>query len=359
MKGSMLLHYILCLIGVLLISLTLILVAFAFITPITVAGGIYLLGSFLLAIGLILAPWQPKAHLTLTLSGLIIILVVAGVRVSQTRNGISSLKVIELPSERETRFINALIDEQDTLLFGEKMLRLIGGVSPREHESLTPAVADAYREAELVYSDFPSPVLSTYLGLQKPSAFDAVVIEPAIASPEPTGIIFLHGFTGNVSIQCWQVAQAVEKIGAVTVCPSTGWQGYWWQPDGEATVRATFRYLRERGIERIYLGGFSNGGNGVGSLMPALESEQVIAGLFFIDGFRNAAGIRETGLPVLVIEGIQDERIPFGYARQFVAELGEQVTYVELDADHFLIMKQPKAVQDVLSAWLVEREYDN
>ena len=62
---------------------------------------------------------------------------------------------------------------------------------------------------------------------------------------------------------------------------------------------------------------------------------------------------------MLVIEGIQDERIPLEYARQFIAEAGEQVTYVELDTDHFLIMKQPRAVQDELNAWLVERELGN
>jgi len=355
----MLFRYVLCLLGVLLILPTLVLIAFAFVTPVTVSGSFYLLASFLLAVGLILAPWWRKVQLVLTLGGLIVILAVAGIRLSNIRNETSMFKVIALPSGNNTRWINALIDEQDALLFGEKMLHLIGGVSMREHENLTPAVTSAYQEARMVYGNFPSPVLSTYLGLQRPSAFDAVVIEPAITQPASTGVIFLHGFTGNVSIQCWQIAKAVGKIGAVTVCPSTGWQGYWWQPKGEAILRATFHYLRERGIERIYLGGFSNGGNGVGSLMPALASEQDIAGLFFIDGFRNAGGVRETGLPVLVIEGIQDERIPVGYTRQFVADVGEQFTYVELDADHFLIMKQPQAVQDALSAWLAKRESGN
>jgi len=354
-----LLRYLLRFAGILLVALVLGLSVLALDTPISSSGGYYLLGISLLAVGLTLAPWRPKAHFILTLSGLIIILTVAGVRVGQTRNVVSKLKVVELPSERETRLINALIDEQDTLLFGEKILRLIGGVSRREHEGLTSAVTAAYREAEMVYGNFPSPVLSTYLGLQKPSAFDAVVIEPAVSQPVTAGVIFLHGFTGNVSIQCWQIARAVVSIGAVTVCPSTGWQGYWWQPEGEATVQATFRYLRERGIERIYLGGFSNGGNGVGSLMPELASEQKIAGLFFIDGLRNAAGVRETGLPVLVIQGIQDERIPVEYARQFVAEVGEQLTYIEFGADHFLIMKQPQAVQDALNTWLEQQELEH
>ena len=352
----MLLRYILCLVGFLLALPVLALIALAFVTPMTTSGGLYLLGSSLLAAGLILAPWQPKAHLVLTLGGVIVILVVASIQVNQTRNATSRLKVIELPSERETRLVNTLIDEQDTLLFGEGMLRLIGGVSPREHEGLTPAVRDAYCQARDAFGNFPSPFLSTYLGLQKSSVFDAVVIEPGGSQPVTTGAIFLHGFTGNVTIQCWQIARAVEQIGAVTVCPSTGWQGYWWQPEGEAIVRETFRYLRKRGIERVYLGGFSNGGNGVGSLMPVLAAEQEIAGLFFIDGFRNAEKVRKTGLPVLVIEGINDERIPVEYARQFANEIGEQVTYVEVEGDHFLIMKQSQFVQEALVSWLVDQE---
>jgi len=355
-KNPLLLRYTLCLVGILLALSVLVLVALALTTPVTVSGGLYLLGSSMIALGLILTPWQPRAHLVLTLGGLILVLAVAGFRVSQAYNEGSRLKVIMLPSGRETRIINILIDEQDTLLFGEKTLRLIGGVSPREHEGLAPAVTAAYREAGAEQGIFSSPIVSTYLGLQKPSAFDAAVIEPAVASQSPVGVIFLHGFTGNVSIQCWQIARAVERIGAVTVCPSTGWEGYWWQPEGEATLRETFRYLRGRGIERMYLGGFSNGGNGVGSLVSILTSDQDIGGLFFIAGIRNAAGVRETGLPVLVIQGVDDERIPVEAARQFVADVGGQSTYVELDADHFLIMKQSRLVQDAVGAWLEEQE---
>jgi pimeloyl-ACP methyl ester carboxylesterase len=355
----MLLRYLLCLAGIFLAVLVFTLSVLAFDTPISSSGGYYLLGSSLLAVGLILAPWRPKAQLALMLSGLAIVLVVAGARINQIQNETARLKVILLPSGKETRLINALIDERDTLLFGERLLRLIGGVSAREHKGLTPAVTAAYQKARMMYGDFPSPVLSTYLGLQRSSAFDAVVIEPSLAQSAPVGVIFLHGFTGNVSIQCWQIARAVEMIGAVTVCPSTGWQGYWWTPEGEANVRTTFDYLRERGVERIYLGGFSNGGNGVGSLMPTLASEQDMVGLFFVDGLRNAAGVRETGLPVLVIQGVNDERIPVEAARQFVVDVGERGTYIELKADHFLIMKHPQQVQEAISAWLDGQQADD
>jgi predicted esterase len=161
---------------------------------------------------------------------------------------------------------------------------------------------------------------------------------------------------GNVTIQCWQIARAVERISALTICPSTSWIGDWWTPQGEAIVRVSFAYLRERGIERIYLGGFSNGGNGVGSLVSALASEQELKGLFFIAGMRNAEQVRETGLPVLVLQGIHDGRIPVEYARQFAGEIDGQGTYSELDADHFLIMKRPQQVQEAIRTWLEAQE---
>jgi len=356
LKGSTLLRYLLCLTGILLCIPILALVVLVLITPITISGILYLLGGTLLATGLILAPWQPRAKNALALGGLIVILSVTGLRLYLTLNETSNLKVIVLPSGQRTRPLNALIDEQDTLLFGEGLLRLIGSVSPHEHEGLAPAVAAAYQEARVANGVFPSPVLNTYLGLQKPEAFDAVVIEPSVERPSPVGVIFLHGFTGNVSIQCWQIAQAVDQIDAITVCPSTNWIGEWWLPEGEAIIQETFSYLREKSIQRIYLGGFSNGGGGVGRLISILADEPELSGLFFIAGVRNAQAVRETGFPVLVIQGANDERIPVEAARQFVADLGEGVTYVELEADHFLIMKQAQAVQEAISTWLLEQE---
>ena len=359
LKVPTLLRLLMCMAGLLLAVPVLALLAFAFGIPLTLSGGFYLLGGFLFAMGLILAPWKPRTHLMLVSSGLIVILVVASLRIGGTRNTASNLRVILLPSGRSTRVVNTLIDERDALLFGEGMLRLIGGVSPREHEGLIQAVVTAYQEAGITHGVFPSPVLSTYLGLQKPSAFDALVIEPTVAQPGLTGIVFLHGYMGNVTLQCWEIARAVERINAITVCPSTDWIGDWWQPDGEAIVRASLRYLRERGVQRIYLGGFSNGGHGVGSLASSLASEGDIEGLFFIAGVRNAADVRGTGLPVLVIQGKNDDRIPVEAARQFVREVGEQITYVELEADHFLILKQHQQVQEALGTWLEAQEADN
>jgi hypothetical protein len=182
--------------GILLAIPVLAVTALALITPVTVSGSLYLLGSALVAVGLILAPWRPKV-LLMTLSGLILILAVAGVRLSLAQREASSLQVIVLPSTKGTRWINAFIDEQDSVLFGEGMLHLIGGVSPREHKDVVPALTAAYRKARNANGVFPSPFASTYLGLQKSTAFDAIVIEPTAGRSTPVGVIFLHGFTGN------------------------------------------------------------------------------------------------------------------------------------------------------------------
>lgn len=350
-------RYLLCLFGLLVTIPALGLTALALlVTPITTSGVIYLLGSWLIAVGLILAPWRRKYPLTLIISGVIVILGMAGVRLSLIRNQSSSVKVIVLPSAKETRWVNWLIDEQDSVIFGEEVFYRLGGVTAQEHNQLVSALSTAYADARSTKGISASPFLSTYLGLQRPSAFDAIVIKPLVEHPAPIGVVFLHGFMGNVAIQCWQIAQAVGKLGAVTICPSTSWIGDWWTPNGEATIQTTMSYLRGRGIERLYLGGYSNGGNGIGSLISELATEPGLRGLFFIAGVRNGIGVGETNLPVLVIQGSEDERMPVAAARRFVSDIGERATYVELEADHFLIMKQSQPVQAAIRVWLADQE---
>jgi pimeloyl-ACP methyl ester carboxylesterase len=83
-----------------------------------------------------------------------------------------------------------------------------------------------------------------------------------------------------------------------------------------------------------------------------LKNEKGLAGLIFIDGVQDGFGIRETGLPVLIIQGTQDERVPAGAVRQIAEVIGDSGTYVELNSDHFLIMKIPEQVQNAITDWL-------
>ena len=42
--------------------------------------------------------------------------------------------------------------------------------------------------------------------------------------------------------------------------------------------------------------------------------------------------------------------------RKIAQDLGQQATYVELEGDHFMIIKQPGPVRDALTRWLQEQE---
>lgn len=346
------LRYALCVCGLALAVPLLVLTLFALTSPLTAWGRGSLLGAWLFAAGLVAARLRPRLSGPLCVTGLVVIAGVTLTHALRASQASVPLKVVVLPGARETRWLNLLANEQDALLFGEAALHFIGGASSREHDGLLPAVQSAFTSAR---GEFASPVLATYLGLQSPDAFDAVVIEPEGGQPPSRAALFLHGFMGNVSIQCWEIAQAAKQIGALTVCPSANWIGEWWTPQGAAVVRETIGYLRSRGVTEIYAGGFSNGGIGIGSLASDLAQAPEIRGLFFVAGIREAAAVRKTGLPVLVIQGSRDERMTPDYVRASAQEIGANARYVELEADHFLILKQSAEVQRVLGTWLREQ----
>jgi len=342
---------ILCLLGIILAAPLLVLSTLAVRLPISVSGIGYLFAGVMIVAGLILAAWLPKHYSALIIAGMFMLLLIPAIRISLGRQK-SEMTMITLPQGKEASWLGYIIDEQDSVIFGEALFHFVGGTSEREHENIAQALHEAYSDMRNELGIFPSPVLGTYLNLQTPNAYDVLVIEPEVNHHADVGVIFLHGFMGNVTAQCWEVAQAVGQFGAVTVCPSTEWQGRWWEPQGEQILRSTFDYLRKRGIHKIYLGGFSNGGFGISRLVSKLKSEDELSGLIFIDGISDGAAIRDLGLPVLIVQGTQDERMPALEARRIAEIIGSLGTYVEIYSDHFLIMKQPKPVQNALAGWL-------
>jgi pimeloyl-ACP methyl ester carboxylesterase len=351
------LQYLLFMSGILVALPIFVLVALAFELPITASGIGYLSGSVLVVASLILTPWARTYSRVLAISGVIVIILITSTRLILAHQEMApAISMLTLPGGRELRWMGYLLDEQDSLIFGEALFHFIGGDSPNEHENTAFALYEAYSKMRVGQRVFPSPFVSTYLNLQKPTHFDAIVVEPEIEPSPEFAVVFLHGYMGNVTSQCWEISQAVEIFGGVTVCPSTGWRGDWWQPPGEAILRATIEYVRGRGIQRFYLAGFSNGGSGISRLAPQLKNETGLKGLIFIDGIHNGAAIRDTGLPVLIIQGAQDERMPATRARQIAEQIGASGTYVELNGDHFLIMKQPGLVQAAIARWLEQFE---
>ncbi|MBX3230488.1 MAG: alpha/beta hydrolase [Labilithrix sp.] len=232
----------------------------------------------------------------------------------------------------DARFVDRVVDERDLALPGARVL-FASGVLVDDAAEVPTAMREAYSKMHAQEGDVPSPVVATYLGMQSPDAFDTVVIEPR-ASPRPTSaVIFLHGYAGNFSLPCWQVAEAVSPLGVLTACPSTRWIGDWGSKNGEATVRRTIEALRARGVTTIVLAGLSNGGYGASHLAPRLRGQ--LAGLVLVSGADPAAS--DAGVPALLIHGRHDEMVGFWEASAYAAR-HPRAKLVALDAGHFALL---------------------
>lgn len=328
-----------------LIAPVVILIVLVAITPLTISGAFYLIGTVAVVIGIWGLIWgYPKLRRVLWL-GFGLIFVVAVVRLVLL-NRPSRIKLLTLPDQNTLCLLDCLIDEQDASLVSTRVLPLIGWILPAERDGLLDAMYAGYAGMAKSQALVPSPFVRTYLNLQHPNTFDVVVIEPENNQSAQTGLIFLHGFTGNFTMPCWLIAQAVPDM--LTVCPSVGWKGDWWTADGEATLRSTIDYLHQHGVNHIYLSGLSNGGVGSSELAHKLTSD--ISGLILISGASPDA--IDSGLPVLVLAGSNDERMPADMLHSYANHMGANATFVELPADHFMLAKNAGQIRDVMTSWL-------
>lgn len=318
-------------------------------TPITLVGFIYLLGCIIIVSGMISAPWWRRMSPALLTLGVVLIFATLIPRLVFPPSG-SRLSMVTLPDESQPRWLNRIFDEQDIVVFGARVSPFLGMVTRKESVGLITTFAGTYHKMQGVTP--LSPFLTTYLNQQSPQAFDALIAEPASDAPPTRAIIFLHGFGGNFTLQCWLIAHAAEQIGALTICPSTGPAGDWWNPNGKAILQQTLRYLKGRGVQRIYLAGLSNGGIGASRLANALQTD--LAGLILISGADPSAPV--TGLPVLVVQGSDDERIPTEMVEKYVAKVGAAGTYMLLEGDHFVLLKQADEIQQAILDWLLRQE---
>ena len=190
-------------------------------------GIVYLAAYSLLVLGLIGAPWFHRWALIVSLTGIVILFATILVRILFPPSA-SQMNMITLPDPSNSRILTRVFDEQDIVLFGAKVAPSVGFVSPLEYKDLIPRLAQTYQEMRKEGVTPLSPSLTTYLGQQHPDGFDALLAQPSSESPE-TGIIFLHGFGGNFTLQCWLIAEAGSRVGAITLCPSTDPSGQWWQ----------------------------------------------------------------------------------------------------------------------------------
>lgn len=338
-------------VGILISLPLLVLLLFIPTTPVSTVGILYLLSYLLLVIGMICAPWQRGHSFVFILSGGALAFTTIAIRTIIPPSG-TQMNLITLPGPSGPRLLNRILNEQDVVLFGAQVAPYLGAISPAEETSLDSRFSQTFNEMKIADVTPLSPFLTTYLNQQHPTAFDALVAEPDSGTPPESGIIFLHGFGGNFTLQCWLIAQAGYSIDAVTVCPSTSPDGAWWNSDGQTILKETITYLHQRGVKRIYLAGLSNGGIGATRLADPFKKDLV--GLILISGADPTATITE--MPVLVLHGKSDERIPVSMMEQYASAAGMNATYHLFEGDHFLLLKQADQVQKVMIDWLRQQE---
>jgi hypothetical protein len=310
-----------------------------------------------------IAPWSPsgwlmvvavalgtsalliaKARRALAATAAALLMSVLVLRIVAASSG--QCRMLTLPSGTSSRWAARIVDEQDGSLAGAWILPSVWRLPRDEREQLLPAMRSAYVEMRRDLGTTPSPVVDTLWARQAPSAFDAVVIEPRDVPRPRAGVVFLHGYGGSFTLECWLVAGAARSIAAVTVCPATELSGHWSDRSGESTLRETIDHLRSRGIERIYLAGLSNGAVGASALAPRFASS--LKGLILISGAPAAGG--SGGLPTLVVQGNRDTMASAATARAFAART--HATYAGFDGGHFVLMMRREEVRAAIGSWL-------
>jgi pimeloyl-ACP methyl ester carboxylesterase len=315
----------------------------------TWSGVAYLLAMGLLLGGLMTLPVERGAERKvfgkkwprgLSRAGLVGIFAIMFVRCC-TAGGSESLRMATSP-----RLVDRLVDERDIALSGTRVLSA-GGMLQDDRAELPGAMRDAYQRMAAVEGDVPSPVAATYLGLQRPSAYDMLLIG---GEPKPANaVVFLHGYGGNFTLPSWQVAEALEGLDVLTACPSTHFVGEWDSEPGEAIVRDVVKELHARGITRIVLAGLSNGGYGASLLATRLRGSFV--GLVLVSGATPSAG--DAGVPVLLIHGHKDGMASYGESVSYRASHARS-KLVTLDAGHFAMLVRSKEANQALRDFVVQ-----
>ena len=180
-------------------------------------------------------------------------------------------------------------------------------------------------------------------------------------------ILFLHGSLGNFKGYLWVWKQFADASGVAIVAPSFGF-GEWRKDGGIRVITETFDQCRNDprfDPDRIFLAGLSNGGAGVTIAIPEI-GDQVAGPIYFSPVLeleavhRPEIRLRLDSLPILVISGGSDRRIPVYRVNSAVESMHEANATIEFhgfhEEDHFLFFSKPDEVVETMTNWFRKHE---
>lgn len=317
------------------------------IGPPSMETAIFAVAVLVTVIGGLMGPFQRNATWGAR-AGFLILLGIVTYRFFAAESS-ATIRTYSGPVMTEGRWLDRIVPERDVALGGSNLLIALDEL----HEpGLLDALRDGYGRMRRAEGPVPSSVLSTFLLGQTPEDHTVHRISPGGRfDPREAVVLFLHGYIGNVTLECWQVAQAANPVGLDVVCPSTEWTGSWELPEGRAIVEAHLARLRGEGVRRIYLAGLSAGAIGASRLAPSLDVE----GLVLISGASRQA--QPAAVPTLILQGARDTMTPPAPAREYARRAGRRATYREYDdASHWLILSHHEDFTRDLRSWLAQRE---
>jgi pimeloyl-ACP methyl ester carboxylesterase len=315
-------------------------------TPVSALGLLYVLGALVTIAGLVTARARTTRRRGVTRLGVALLAAAMLLRIAFAGHG----KTVSMTrgTSSTAPLLDRLLPEADVAVTSARAVIMTGMLPAGDTRNLVPTLKRAFETMNDAEGSTPSPIVMTTLDQQGADAFDTLEVSAPTADAR-SAVLFLHGYGGNFTLQCWMVAQAARRAGAATFCPSTRMAGDWWRGAGPEIVRLMLDRLRGRGFDTIVLAGLSNGGVGASRIAPRVRDR--IAGLLLISGA--APDAPSAGVPTLVLEGSRDTMMSPQVTRQYAQQSG--AAYVELDGTHFLLIEKPEAMTDAMARWLSPR----
>ena len=223
----------------------LLLIAVVLTGPASPSGVGYMVGllSLTVAVGRARARWAPS----LALAGGLLLLVTLVGRVAFGGAGRDlTMPIGAAENAPAARWVDRVFDEEDLAVTGARALRWTGMLRDPDVPALPFVMSDAYRRLREDEGATPSPVVATYLGLEKPGTDDTLEIGDVGTS---AGVVRLSPWLRrqlHLAVLGHR-ARPPATPGSRRCAPSTRWLGDWWSPAGEATLRETVTDLQQRG----------------------------------------------------------------------------------------------------------------
>ncbi len=270
--------------------------------------------------------------------GLVLFITIASHRVGQHGEGAAPTLG---PSGERGRVLTRMFEEGDAAVLGARLLSI--PLAGHELGGLSAVLTEHYPRMRTDGVVMGTAILPTFLGMQRPDAFDDHVIDGR-GSARDTTLVFLHGSGGSFSLLCWQVAIAVRDQGITTHCPAMGSSGLWASRRGRAILDALLSELDER---PLIIAGLSAGSLALSRIAPELaEAHPNVVAFALISGVEYDAV--PASLPTLVFHGERDRMTPIAPARSY-AEGAANVSMVTVPSGHFAILEDHEALERALA----------